>query len=250
MNLFRKKDRRKVLFLHIQKTAGTSIVKIARKHYGNDMVSHGDYVKYSIEELDKVSFVSGHFGYDFASNLMASRYSFTFLRDPIERLLSFYYFCQSRHPQDSPMARLANELDIDEFIQSCETDPIARVHIWNNQVWQLAVGFGRFDKRSIYDIKADELLDMAVSHLEDFSYIGFTDTFDQDYSNILRELGLPVPGKPVVSNIGVRRPERTELSGKTRQILQEVTQLDQALYSAARLRRRNARLEMTSSRGG
>ena len=76
------------LFLHIQKTAGTSIVSAAREHCGDaNMITHGDYMSRTSEELADVPFISGHFGYDFARQLMGERYSFTFLRKPVDRVL-------------------------------------------------------------------------------------------------------------------------------------------------------------------
>ena len=88
------------LFLHIQKTAGSSIVDLARQAYGSDeVVSHGDFfLQPAPSSLDALvdakgdgsrefadhAFISGHFGFGFAQPMMQGRYSFTFLRDPIE----------------------------------------------------------------------------------------------------------------------------------------------------------------------
>lgn len=70
------------LFLHIQKTAGTSLVNMARRYYGDNVISHADYCTVAPDEIKKFGFISGHFGYAFARPLMQGRYSFTFLRDP------------------------------------------------------------------------------------------------------------------------------------------------------------------------
>src|SRR6476660_4102626 len=37
--------RRPAIFMHIQKTAGTTITEAVRRHYRSDFVSHGDYLK-------------------------------------------------------------------------------------------------------------------------------------------------------------------------------------------------------------
>jgi hypothetical protein len=81
------------IFLHIQKTAGTSIVDLARRHYGNEnMTSHGDHLEgfkqfplkdkfFETERIlskyEATPFISGHFGYDFSKPFMNVRYSFT-----------------------------------------------------------------------------------------------------------------------------------------------------------------------------
>ena len=82
---------RRALFLHTQKTAGTSIQAMARATYGEDAVcSHADYIALGQAGCAALPFVSGHFGYCFAQPLMQGRYCFTFLRDPIDRLVSLY----------------------------------------------------------------------------------------------------------------------------------------------------------------
>ncbi len=78
---------RKALFLHTPKTAGTSIQEMAREVYGDQNVaSHDDYLKLQIAGCKNLPFVSGHFGFEFARPLLADRYCFTFLREPIARV--------------------------------------------------------------------------------------------------------------------------------------------------------------------
>lgn len=55
---------RPAVFLHIQKTAGTSIVDYAKRYY-RKVISHGEAAKYQVRELEDVEFISGHFGYEF-----------------------------------------------------------------------------------------------------------------------------------------------------------------------------------------
>jgi hypothetical protein len=72
-----------VVFLHLQKTAGTSIINVARQFYGNkNVISHGDFFldqngspitgdkfaqpEFMERRFGNIPFISGHFGYDFA----------------------------------------------------------------------------------------------------------------------------------------------------------------------------------------
>jgi hypothetical protein len=235
------------LFLHIQKTAGSSIVDLARLAYGSDqVVSHGDYLlpPKSLDEIVEAkgrmqshfsdrSFISGHFGFDFAKPLMQDRYSFTFLRDPIERVLSYYYFCRTRDPKEYEIYALTQELTLDEFLNLGLERPAVKACIWNNQAWQLANGYGHSNGRNIMSYTPSEILELAVRHLDHFSYIGFAETFEEDRNHILRAIGIIPPSENLVSNANHGRPKANDQPETTLALLRELTQLDRALYQIA-----------------
>jgi hypothetical protein len=222
------------LFLHIQKTAGSSIVHLAQQFYGENLVSHGDYWGKTYEQLRHIGFVSGHIGYHFAQHLMGRRFSFTFLRDPRERILSMYYFCRNRNPGEFEIYRKAHEMELAQFLKAGFSDPCVRMHIWNNQVWQLAYGYTHLDTRTIDDFGETELLNLAKEHLLEFSYVGFTETFDSDAAAILAALRFPETKQMLRLNDSPDRPVVTELPASTRSLLDELTVLDRQLYSYAR----------------
>lgn len=237
------------LFLHIQKTAGTSIVDLARRHYGSSSVtSHGDHLKgidgtssnkilFSPENIKarfgRVAFVSGHFGYDFSRVLMDGRYAFTFLRDPAERILSFYYFCKTRDPNEFDIYKLSQEVSLDAFLEMGFEVPSVKACIWNAQAWQLAHGYSNTDGRYILQFTPDQILELATNHLNDFSYIGFAERFEHDRNNILCDLGIDLPKRKIVSNANPGRPGVRDLPSSTAKLLDELTELDRTLYKEA-----------------
>jgi hypothetical protein len=243
------------VFVHVQKTAGSTIVQLARSAYGNDnIISHGDYLKGVnhfplkgrfwvdrdvIDRFHRVPFVSGHFGYDFAQQFMRDRYSFTFLRDPFERILSFYYFCQGRDPNEFDIFRRCQQTALNEFLEMGLSDPEVRFFIWNNQVWQLACGFGNLDDRALSSFGEGELLGLASDHLKEFSYVGFAETFERDRDRIMKDLGIPVPRDKIVTNATPGRPVCADLPSSTKDLLAELTRLDQVLYQKAWSRRKS-----------
>lgn len=246
---------RKALFLHTQKTAGTSIVAMAREKYGSDdVISHGDWLAEPLHAYKDKAFISGHFGFAFAAQFLPERYSFTFLRDPIDRIVSLYSFCRSRAPEEYPIYEIANKMSIDQFVefgsQFSESD-IPRFHchsmIWNNQAWQLAHGWV-YPKDAaklgptVMDYSEAQMLDLAKRNLERFDFVGFTDTFDADAVEISRSLGfgpsLQIPHEN--ASVGTKR---SALPRKTIAAISAVTQLDQEIYSFAKklFRRRGRR---------
>lgn len=232
------------IFLHIQKTAGTTIVELAARSYGSsNVISHGDYVNglidfplnedkfFQVENMQNrfgnIPFISGHFGYDFAKNFMQNRYSFTFLRNPVERILSFYYFCKSRNGSDFEIYDLCQRLSLDEFLKLGFSDLKIKPFIWNCQVSQLAHGFGSTESFHITD---KEMLKLAMQHLDEFSYVGFTESFEKDRDNILKDLGITAPKDNLIINAGPTRELFGDLPKSTQVLLLELTKLDRALY--------------------
>lgn len=228
------------LFLHIQKTAGTSVVDFARRCYGaRSVVSHGAFLDRPREQLADKAFVSGHFGFDYARPLLADRFSFTFLRDPVERVLSKYFSCRARDPKRFPIFRLAREMGLDEFLEGGLTgrSPLIRAHIWNHQVWQLAHGAGRTSHRSAsaacvrWDFAEDELLELATTHVGELDYVGLVERFDEDCRAVFAALG--ADGAPKAkSNVTTSRPRFSDLSARTQDMLLALTELDRRLYES------------------
>ncbi len=222
------------LFLHIQKTAGTALVSYARQFYGTNLTSHGEYWEKNPEQLCDVGFISGHMGYHFARQLMPGRLTFTFLRDPAERILSMYYFCANQDPSEFEIYQKAHEMELPVFLKAGLNDPCVRMHIWNNQVWQLAHGYTHLDSRTVDDFGETELMILAEEHLGQFSHVGFTETFDTDAATILKALRLPRPRRLPKVNVSPERPRVTEQSQEIKRLLDELTRLDRALYGHAR----------------
>lgn len=83
------------------------------------------------------------------------------------------------------------------------------------------------------DFAPEELLDLAVRHLQEFSYVGFTETFERDRDVILGALGMPIPEAKVASNVNEGRTGLKDISRECRNLLDELTFLDRQLYEMA-----------------
>lgn len=207
---------------------------MARKIYGNDQVlSHGDYIQLGVEGCKDKAFVSGHFGYEFAKPLMEGRYTFTFLRDPQQRLLSLYRFCRARTDLEGDLYESARKYDVAGFLQAT-LDSDFRSHVWNNQVWQLAYGFGsNLVGSNVGDVSKHDpqsLLDLAKQNLLTFDHVGLVDTFDRDIQQIFAHLGHSQVNVPQ-SNVTASSSSKFNISGSLAQLMDDITELDRALYN-------------------
>lgn len=240
LTISRKKFVKPAIFIHIQKTAGTSVQNIARHHYGNDQVcSHGDYLKLDLEACKKFQFISGHFGIKFAEPLLSDRYLFTFLRDPTDRIISLYKFL-SRQPADqSVLAAAASSEDLKGFLMRANELEFAK-RLWNNQAWQLHSGW--VSAAVLPDLKRDvetdprdidpvAMIEGARQNLRRFDRIGFVESFDRDIRKIFKDLGAP--------HIKVPKSNSSESSfeiadKETLSLIDEITELDRLVFEDAK----------------
>ncbi len=221
---------RKALFLHIPKTGGTSLVKAARDNLPHAAVmSHADFVAKDKRQIGEIAFVSGHFGYDFAAEFMAGRFSFTFLRDPVDRVLSFYHFARHADPATYEIYRLARTYRLEEFVErGYRGDPVIRENLWNHQARLLSIGW-----RAI-SLDAEEILGQAINNLRGFSYVGLTETMEDDYRNIASALGWATNGPAPRELSNPDRPTKRDISSATLERILQLTALDAQLYATAR----------------
>lgn len=248
---------RRVVFLHIAKTAGTSIVHFFQQRLPAEQVcSHGDFLGFPKEaaalreKLLQYRFVSGHFGYNEVAPLLPDAYSFTFLRDPVDRVLSLYKFCMHADMQKQfAVARAAKELGLEGFLGS--TLPEVCEMLDNQQTWQLARMYWREDRQALRHLSEDQLLNMAGAHLDEFDHVGLTESFDADFRLILSDLKIKelVPEKRQFRTVAPL--SRDQLSPATLHSLQQRLALDYTLLETARNRSsRGAAKENISDRRG
>lgn len=227
---------KRVVFLHIAKTAGTSIshffrMRLAKRH----VCTHGDFLDWPERERARVNklkhyrFISGHFGYDLAKPLLADSYSFTFLRDPVDRVLSFYKFCL--HPDMQKqflVARIANDEGIDGFVNSRVPEVVEMLD--NQQTWQLANTYWYKNRQGMRDVSDNDLLDLALSHLQEFSRVGLKETYDQDFLSILADLNIDEKLPEFKHYVTPEPVLRESLKASTLETLRNRVALDEELY--------------------
>jgi len=118
----------KVVFLHIPKTAGQSVRAALEAAFGKRNVCpaqvNWQLMSYSISELDRYKAFSGHLDWSLLDCLTGPVYRFTVLRNPIDRILSFYFYLRGKaegmskgelsKPQNRGL-RAAKNLSPDEY---------------------------------------------------------------------------------------------------------------------------------------
>jgi hypothetical protein len=221
------------IFVHIPKTAGTTIHHIIDRQYPQHVRHWIKRHNIGVEEFKSQSpayraqlrMVRGHIPYGLHEYIPGPATYFTILRQPIERLVSYYYFVR-REPEHY-LHDYANTqgVTLQRYVESrasLQTDNFQTRLI--SGIWT-EVGYGECDQ---------ETLALAKHNLaEHFAVVGLTDQFDET----LLLLKHAFSWRNVFyrrQNVTQGRPRREMLSAETLAVLREHNQLDLDLYAYAK----------------
>lgn len=196
------------VFLHIPKTAGTSVQHHLEDTFDNHKLyrEHSDNLyRFSPGELSRYDVFAGHFNYDSLQYIPRKKLSvFTFLREPRKRLISLYHFWRAHepdHPNFHEGMEIANRKMMADFFE----DEFIRNEfaIWNRIVWAI-MGDRQWqawhttitrekDPVRTREIINDEIRPAIIKRINEFIYIGIAEDFENSVKLLFTILGKPVP---------------------------------------------------------
>ena len=170
----------RAVFLHLPKTAGTSFRDILCRGFGAEAVSP-PFNASRLSGADAASLgaydvVSGHISWtDVRAHFPEAR-TFTILRDPIDRCLSWYYFARMNASAGHADVEAAHACDVETFFS---LDPAVTFrNIFNRQVRQLG------DHVLNTEVDLDAALEQAKRTLADCVWVGRQESLDHDVARL------------------------------------------------------------------
>ena len=211
-------------FVHIPKTAGTTMLQIVEAHYSPDRVLSFREIpreqRIGMVEAMKpeIRCVAGHLHYGVSRHFPRPCRPFTMLREPTERVISLYYFVlrEKTHPSHEALKRGDLTMEI-----------LARRH---------GAGMARFiaGYEMNEPVPDDVLLNEAKEKLEHtMAAFGLTERFDESLLLFNQALGWNVRGY-TKANVTKNRPTRDQLGPDQVEIIRAHNSVDTALYQFAR----------------
>jgi len=222
------------IFLHIPKTGGTTVRDIINRQYKSSQIFTIATLKESeefqeeniISALKEIKIIRGHLKYGFHTNINIEPAYFTILRNPVERVLSTYYYVLSNKNNPQNLSTSSKRMSIYQFIES-GINPF----LMNGQT-QLLAGL----TTDVYDptFHSEELYQIAKTNLENnFIFVGLTEMFDETMVLIKKILNWKTPFYSS-ANRTKKKPDYKKITSDERTYIENHNQLDIKLFNFAK----------------
>jgi len=217
-----------VIFLHLPKTAGTTLNRLIEWEYRISEMYSVDPVLFEWSyarlrnlpqrRLRKTRIFKGHMLFGLHEVLPQPATYITVLRNPVERVLSAFYFMRGYklHPLYWKLRR--NKWTLEEYVQRSTRDNV-QCKIIANANYHLPC--------------TQEIMDRALHHLDHyFSVVGLSERFEESLALMKLRFGWQLKSYSAF-NVTRSRPKRQDLPQATLDLIAERNRFDVALYQHA-----------------
>ncbi len=199
-----------ILSIHIPKTGGVSVRNVLKEHYGEGFVLHywqvTDAFGQPLAEVPATAqCVHGHFQTDQLTGKFPNAKLITWVRDPVERVVSSYYHRLRAHDWQHPVCQElhAKKLSVGEYA-------------------------------ALPEVRNEMSHFFGSKQPEDFHFIGLMEEFDVSFACMTKILGLP-PAAARRDNVNPEKKSANyELDCSVRRAILQLNEQDVNLYARCR----------------
>ncbi|MEH7238304.1 sulfotransferase family 2 domain-containing protein [Bacillus sp. JJ1562] len=207
-----------LIYMHIPKTGGTTLKNIIQKQYRKqDVWLHMEKdmnPKMEQKNIEQLKCVGGHCWHGIHAHFDRPYKYFTMLRNPIDRVISEYYYILER-PSHKAYLEVKN-MNLEQFIHRF---PIKSS---NQQTRRLSGNIHKPD------------LEVAKRNIEaDFAVVGLSEMFDESIT-VMKDLFAWGDISYQKANVTKKRPAVEDVSRKVIKQLEELNQMDLEIYEYAK----------------
>ncbi|MCH9754219.1 MAG: sulfotransferase family 2 domain-containing protein [Alphaproteobacteria bacterium] len=227
----------KIIFMHLAKTAGTSVIENFSKFYPS--FSPSSFTCKDNPKVQRNVFIRSHNikAFILPKFNLQNKSKITFFRDPRDRILSLYYYMISNSKKYPTSFTLLEYLNLKEkYLGDNERD------LFIDNIYTRY--FISRDIKTGEEITQNDI-DEAISYLKTLDFIGITENFDEDLDRMSDFYYLPRPEKKVVLNsfnknkVEYKKKMKKELvkepiTPEIEKELDRLTKYDYIIYNAAK----------------
>ncbi len=233
-----------IFFMHIPKTAGTTFRYIIQYQYKpNAIYELYDHSLTHSQRLDKllnlsearkqqIKIVNAHFGFGLHEFLHRPYTYITFLRNPIDRVVSMYYYLHStRNIQTNP---LPSDLSLKDFVQTYQRIQNGMTKYLSGVILKDQLADQSPNSTTNSQCATETDLELAKKNLkEHFKVIGLAERFDESLFLFNKTLGWKIPLYDK-NNVSKNRPSKKTVSNDTLSLIEKENEFDIQLYEYAK----------------
>lgn len=234
-----------VFFIHVPKTAGTSLRSLLEQYHDRSSVAPSDIIKRLAKEqgversfitrtpeLDAYTCFHAHTNYvDFLRDDLSR---VTILRDPMARLNSLMNHWRQWTDKEitkgpgkdhiKDIKKQAKKLDLGDFLEKFDSNAVLRL-FHNGMTKNLVSNFPVSDHLKLKD---QRLVAQAISNLDRMDWVGITERFDESILLLCDYFAWPVPNATQRLNV---RQHRTKETDEPTQSIKDALEYDQVIYA-------------------
>lgn len=215
-----------IIFTHIPKTAGTSFIKTVVEPNICGFYRYKGMKKFVLDNQIDQLFVQGHcpYGLHLLTRKKHIQY-ITFLRDPVERAISYYYFIKDSDTKlyKHPLRDYADSVSLKEFYENKN---------FQNLQTRFIAGLLQHSLYSKIQLKKI-VLKSAKQNLSNFYFYGISEKFEQSVEKISNKLAWEKVVESSLRKKTKKRPLIENIDKTTLLSLNAAHDLDWQLYNFA-----------------
>jgi Sulfotransferase family len=237
-----------LLFLHIPKAAGSTLRTVIERQFPPEVTFNvigpdsrktvKEFIELPEAQREKIRLVKGHMPYGLHKYLSVPATYITMLRDPVDRIISYYYFVLNSHRHYLHNEVTSRKMSLPEFVRSGLSTELT------DDQTRLISGVERVNTRHLDaeerrtlrpggEPVTSEILEVAKKNLRDhFSAVGLFSRFDESLLLFKRRLGWKNIYY-VRQNVSRNRPAKQQVPGEVRDLIARQNEKDMELYEHA-----------------